>query len=55
MQRRLVDKLTAAVDQVETTVKQGGDLSEAKQVSRRAQPPPGVTAAAAAAAGVGMG
>ena len=33
MQRRLVDRLTAAMDKVEATVKQGGDLTEAKQVS----------------------
>ena len=33
MQRRLVDKLTAAIDKVESAVKQGGDLTEAKQVS----------------------
>lgn len=32
MQRRLVDRLTAAIDKVETSVKQGDDLSEAKQL-----------------------
>ena len=36
MQRRLVEKLTAAIDKVEATVKQGGDLAEAKQVSHGA-------------------
>ena len=36
MQRRLVEKLTAAIDKVEAAVKQGGDLTEAKQASHGA-------------------
>ncbi|KAF0301106.1 Cysteine--tRNA ligase, cytoplasmic [Amphibalanus amphitrite] len=32
MQRRLVDRLTAAIDKVEAAVKQGGDLAEARQL-----------------------